>query len=326
MGSVIGTIQNGVIQDGVLSPVSYFGNVLSRGSILGVGEAHWYAGLFEEITKIMLSPQLDGLFQKLFVEFGNSAYQELLDSYINGGNVAFDDLSCIWLDSVSFPAWLHPCYGMFFKQVRDANKCRSYPVQIILSEPPIEWSKVKTDKHLKQLNGLRDQALFHKVNEETKGGKEPAIVFFGAKHILNKTPQFGRFKCFGEQAKHAFGETYHSVWPHMLSGDGYEKDHQMFDKPTSGGVIKTTDVNIRELCLCDVLPNRSAAGSSLSMKLPQVMDAYLYLGPQSRQFEVNTLSSDWNEILRQRLGFLNPRQKEVVSRVLNKSSAVVIRE
>jgi len=78
------------------------------------------------------------------VEFGAGAHQNILDRYLNGAEVPFNDLRKVWSDLVGydFPADI----GLinFFVTVRDVNS-KLPPerrIHVWAGEPPIDWSKI----------------------------------------------------------------------------------------------------------------------------------------------------------------------------------------
>lgn len=71
--------------EGMISPLTFLKTKLASGCVVAIGEAHWYAELFEQMTNTLLNPELDGVFSHLFIEFGNAKHQALLNNYLMGG-------------------------------------------------------------------------------------------------------------------------------------------------------------------------------------------------------------------------------------------------
>lgn len=86
----------------------------------------------------------------IVVEFGTAAYQDVMDRYTAGEEVAPDSLRRCWQETTQPFIWDAPIYAEFFAAVRVLNQ--SLPeekrVRVLLGEPPIDWSRIKTREDL----------------------------------------------------------------------------------------------------------------------------------------------------------------------------------
>ncbi|MDV6253041.1 hypothetical protein [Vibrio sp. EA2] len=300
--------------EGSISPLTFFKDKLDSGAILTIGEAHWYAELFEQITKSLLSPELDGVFTHLFVEFGNAKHQAMLTDYLAGRDISDDELAAVWLDSIAFPAWLHPCYGEFFRRLKLANMSRQTPLEVVLTEPAFNWQEIGHSTQLAQLNAERDQALVESIGNIKRNGASGIVVLVGARHILKRSPTFGstRHHPFGVLAEQKFGEHYVSVWPHMLPTplEGSSVEHAIY--PTQQPVFSN-------MSFVDLLPNKPTVNPYAETSVDQLVDAYWYSGPQGRQLDASCVevSPIWKERLRKRLPLVNERQRMVIEKIID---------
>lgn len=299
--------------EGMISPLTFFKAKLESGAVLAIGEAHWYADLFQQMTQVLLAPELDGVFTHLFVEFGNARHQALLSDYLSGGRVSDDELAAVWLDSIAFPAWMHPCYGEFFRRLKQANTSRKMPVEVVLTEPPFNWDEVNHPSQLAQINAERDQALIEGISRVKHNREQGVVALIGARHILKRSPAFGsiRHKPFGELAVQRFGEHYISVWPHMLPAT-LEKNS------LECGLYSTQQQILNQKSFVDLVPNKPTVNPYAEISVAQLVDAYWYLGPQNRQQDASGVEVPpmWRVRLKQRLPLLNERQRMVIKKVI----------
>ncbi len=296
--------------EGSLSPQVFLKGKLESGAVVAIGEAHWYADLFEQMTQALLSPDLDGVFRQLFVEFGNAKHQALLNDYLNEKAVSEQDLAAVWFDSIAFPAWLHPCYGDFFRRLKQANRTRKTPIEVVLTEPAFNWQEISHPAQLTKLNANRDQALLDGIDRVKQSAAQGVVVLIGARHILKRPPMLAsaRHQPFGVLAEQKFGDHYVAVWPHMLPAE-LEQDC---------GVYCTKQAELRQMSFADLVPNSLTVNPYGDTSLDQLVDAYWYLGEQTRQLDTSGIEipQQWKARLKQRLALVNERQSMVIQKVI----------
>ncbi|TCI03701.1 hypothetical protein EZV61_09155 [Corallincola luteus] len=306
--------------NGVEDPIMWVKSKLLDKHIVGLGEAHWFEGVFDHLVQLALSPQLDESYSDLVVEFGNRKHQSLLNAYLSGSDVPDEDLAAIWLDSMAFPAWLPPQYGRLFYLVREANKYRKTPIKVHLAEPEFDWNAIRTPADLALLNGQRDQAIFNYLKLNFALKDRPAIIIIGARHLLKKPLSGVRLRsnrCLAELFQEAKAGKLVSVWPHML-GTSTLADHPLDDIDVPS-LISADGELAQRVRFDDVLLHPPSVRVSLSPALFDMVDGYLYTGPQCRSNHVSrsaTLSSRWRQKLTYRLPLLNRKQQEVVVSML----------
>ncbi len=296
------------------SPLTFLSDKLASGAVVAIGEAHWYVELFEQMTQLLLSPELDGVFSHLFVEFGNAKHQALLDDYLFGKETSEGKLAAVWLDSIAFPAWLHPCYGDFFRRVKSANRSRKIPINIVLTEPAFDWQDIEHPTQLAKLNAGRDQALVDGISRVKKKVTQGVVVLVGARHILKRSPASAstRHHPFGVLAEQKFGKQYIAVWPHMLP------NKLELDSPEYG-VYSIQEPVFSQMSFIDLVPSNPAVNPYAEISVGQLVDAYWYLGPQTRQWDADGVEVPprWKARLKQRLAFVNERQRMVIQKVID---------
>ncbi len=299
--------------EGSISPLTFFRDKLKSGAVVAIGEAHWYVELFEQMTQVLLSPELDGAFSHLFVEFGNAKHQALLNDYLKGKEISEDELAAVWLDSIAFPAWLHPCYGDFFRRLKTANRSRKTPIEVVLTEPAFDWKDIEHATQLAKLNAERDQALLDGIERIKKNTAQGVVVLVGARHILKCSPVSGpaHHHPFGVLAGQNFGGQYVSVWPHIRATVP-EPDNAAY------GVYSSQQPAFRQMSFTDLVPNNPPVNPYPGISVALLVDAYWYLGVQSRQLDAAGVDIPvvWKARLKQRLLFVNERQSMVIQKVI----------
>lgn len=124
----------------------------------------------------------------IVVEFGSARYQDIMDRYIRGGEVSASDLRRAWQDTTQHAVWDGPMFEEFFRAVRQVNQslASSRRLRVLLADPPIDWSAVKTAAdHFKWLR-LRDTHGAELIQREVVAKKRKALLIFGAMHLQRK--------------------------------------------------------------------------------------------------------------------------------------------
>lgn len=122
----------------------------------------------------------------LVIEAGNARYQPLVDRYINGDAVSEDALSDAWLNTTV----ANQIYAdvEWFRQVRRINATRAPErrIRIVLGDPPIDWSVVRTrEDHFKWL-AQRDSYPAAVIQTEIIGRGRKALIIYGHLHFQRR--------------------------------------------------------------------------------------------------------------------------------------------
>jgi hypothetical protein len=165
--------------DGILAAFEQF-------PLVGLGDMHNMAQQEDFYVTLIRDPRFAKEVGNVVVEFGTAAHQDILDRYINGGDVAHAELRSVWSDVVG---WIPTVTGLgyvnFFVQVRTMNL--SLPpeqrVRVWLGEPAIDWSKIKTREDVVPFMSQRDSYPASIIKREILAKGKKAVVIYGAGHF-----------------------------------------------------------------------------------------------------------------------------------------------
>ena len=122
------------------------------------------------------------------VEFGSARSQAGMDRYIRGEDVPADQLRHAWQDTTQFGVWDVAIYEDFFRAVRELNATlpMNRQLRVLLADPPIDWSLVKTPAdHFTWLRA-RDTHGAELIQREVLAKKRKALAIFGGRHLQRK--------------------------------------------------------------------------------------------------------------------------------------------
>ena len=71
---------------------------------------------------LIRDPRFSATVNDIVVEFGNALYQDVIDRFVQGEQVAYEDLRKVWQDTTQRgTVWDRPIYEAFYRAVRDVN-------------------------------------------------------------------------------------------------------------------------------------------------------------------------------------------------------------
>jgi hypothetical protein len=120
--------------------------------LVGLGESHGLQNHHDALELLLSDPRVPAVVDDSVVEFGNARYQKMIDRFISGQPVADAHLRPAWRNTTQSPegTWDQPAYEQFFRTVRAVNWTLppGQRMRVLLGDPPIDWSKVRTNREL----------------------------------------------------------------------------------------------------------------------------------------------------------------------------------
>jgi hypothetical protein len=257
--------------------------------IVALGDLHGCQELYDFIHSLLHNLELKNKANDIVVEFGNSLYQDLADSYVAGKEVPPAELTQIWRNHTNPKVFDSPVYEQFFQTVRELNQ--SLPEgnrwRVLLGDPPIDWSKTATNKEWGRMLYRRDAHFAGVVEKEVLAKGRRALLIIGGAHLLRG---IDKENVTGRVEAQRPGSMF-IVIPHSGFSERNEEIEARLAKWKSG-----TLALLKSTWLGDLHPGLrwpqlknvklSAAGDSKEPRLEDVADAWLYVGPRESLTEV----------------------------------------
>jgi hypothetical protein len=275
--------------------------------VVGISAAHGNKDLDDFVLHVVRSPAFATKVNDIVVECGNSLYQQTLDRYIAGDDVALNEVRHVWRDTTQPMCGVSAIYEELFPLVRRINQ--SLPpgkkLRMLAGDPPIDWSKVKTGSDFGhgQFLMVRDANIASVMEKEVLAKHRKALMLFGTAHLFHaESTAVGIYEKiypgvtlviadhvgFGNwtpSAKYNNGfEARMASWPVPslvlqirgtwlldLLDTTYSSGNVMFGG-TDGGKLPTVPANAKGT-FAEVPPEAL-------LKFSEKVDAYLYLGPR----------------------------------------------
>jgi hypothetical protein len=158
--------------------------------LIMIGELHRWEQLHAFMREMTRNPEFVCRADDIVVEFGNSRLQELADRYAAGEKVTEAQLQSLWRETSVPLTWNSPVYRQFYETVREINQKHLCPrrVRIVLADPPLDWSKIKTAKDYAPWAD-RDGSYAEVVEREVLAKHHRAFLIAGQFHVIKRTPK-----------------------------------------------------------------------------------------------------------------------------------------
>lgn len=164
-------------------------------NIIALGEGgHGLLKSHELIRQMFDDPKIQELIDIVIVEFANTDYQEVLDQYIFGEDVAINDLRQVWRESGQ-PGRLGelPIYFQLLKKIRKINKFlpENKKIRVLAGDPSINWKAIQTLEDWKNQIGYSREKFPAELAIKygvTQGKK--ILIIYSESHLTKITDNF----------------------------------------------------------------------------------------------------------------------------------------
>ena len=165
--------------DGVLG-------ALRSHQLVAISDPHGSAAMQTLIRALIADPRFAELVDDIVLEVGNARYQPLVDDYVNGRTSDESALAEAWMNTTV--ANQISADVEWFRLVRRINAQRPAErrLRILLGDPPIDWSQVKSrEDHFKWL-GQRDSFPAALIQTEVLAKQRRALIVYGHLHFQRR--------------------------------------------------------------------------------------------------------------------------------------------
>ena len=133
--------------------------------------------------------RLQGTLTDIVVEFGSSRYQDLIDRFVRGDDVAEKALRHVWQNTTNAGvASDGPYVEEFYRAMRALNATlpRNKAYRVLGGDPPIDWDHVVTKADVRKWIVRRDTFPADLIHREVVERGRRALVVYGHLHFPRK--------------------------------------------------------------------------------------------------------------------------------------------
>jgi hypothetical protein len=178
-------------------------------------------------------------------------------------------------------------YGEFYDAVRAANLERrgKHPIRLLLGDPYGDWDKIKDAEDLGPYLAHRDQWYAQVVKDEVLAKHHRALLIMGAGHFLRRSGP----GLVEQEIRAAEVNPYLVVLGTNAVG-GYDDLDSRFDTWRAPVIVQLAGNWVGNLPAMPVVTGGEVAANAL--KMADVADALLYVGPRDTLTSVNVPRSE----------------------------------
>jgi hypothetical protein len=140
-------------------------------------------------VSLLRDPRISSVVDDIVVEFGDARYQDVIDRFTRGEDVAYASLRHVWQDTTQVEfIWDLPIYEDFFRAVRQVNASlpRAHRLRVLLADPPIDWATVRSREDVQKYALQRDAYAVDLIRREVLARKHRALLVYGTQHLVRK--------------------------------------------------------------------------------------------------------------------------------------------
>lgn len=176
--------------------------------IVMLGEMHGSVQQHLLLKQLVTNPAFAARVNDIVVEACNSLYQEAMDRYIAGEDVAPERLRPAWENVVGAPggAPVPPYHGLF-ATIRAANQKlpQARRLRVLCGDPPIDWTRVEAREDIAPFLGFRDEHYASVVRYQVLALRRKALLLMGSGHFQRREGKPGLIE---QQMLQAFVKPY----------------------------------------------------------------------------------------------------------------------
>jgi hypothetical protein len=173
-----------------VDPVAAIVDALRSHQIVAFSDAHGNREMYAFALAAIRDARVRAAINDVVIENGNARYQDVMDRYVRGENVAYDDVRHVWHETTQTQT-LGPRDGVIpelYQVIRKLNQGlpRQRQLRVLLGDPPIDWSAVKTPADHRPWIEKRDSHAADVIRREVVSRNRRGLVIYGQGHLQRK--------------------------------------------------------------------------------------------------------------------------------------------
>jgi hypothetical protein len=243
-----------------------------RYAIVGMEAGHSMKDIDDFILSLIRQPGFPLIVNDIVLECTNSKYQSVLDRYIAGENVSFEQVSRAWRTSGPPCADFHVGVFPLIRRI-NLRLPTDKRLRVLAGEPPVDFDSITTEAQARNYygSGRREESMAAVIEREVLVKHRKALVLYGGFHLMHSNRGGNGVALYERKYP---GITY-VIWVNETGCSGTNAftraiESRMADwpVPSVAGIRNTTFAQ-----LDDLSPSPFGRWS-------ESVDAVLYLGPR----------------------------------------------
>lgn len=173
-----------------VEPVGAIAEAFRSHQIVAFSDAHGNREMYAFALAVVRDARVRAALNDVVIENGNARYQEVMDRYVRGEEVAYESLRRVWHDTTQTQT-LGPRDGSIpelYQVIRalNAGVPRGRQIRVLLGDPPIDWANVRSEADHRTWIEQRDSHAAGVIRREVVARNRRALVLYGQGHLQRR--------------------------------------------------------------------------------------------------------------------------------------------
>ena len=173
-----------------VDPIAAIADALRSHRIVAFSDAHGNREMYAFALAVIRDARVRAAINDVVIENGNARYQDVMDRYVRGENVSYDEVRHVWHETTQTQT-LGPRDGVIpelYQLIRMLNQGlpRQRQLRVLLGDPPIDWRAVKTPADHRPWIEKRDSHGAEVIRREVVSRNRRGLVIYGQGHLQRK--------------------------------------------------------------------------------------------------------------------------------------------
>lgn len=171
--------------ENIFAATDFIINQFDVNDIVAIGETHDKVEVTDFYIQLVEKDEFRNQVDFIVLEMGNHLFQSTLNDYINGKEVEEKDLFKLWRDHTSCQINGSDNTGMIrlLKAIREINQNSDKKVQVLVGDPPVDWTKITCAQQFYKYLGNRRPFYTSIVIDHIVNKKKKALIIMGNSHF-----------------------------------------------------------------------------------------------------------------------------------------------
>ena len=167
-------------------PIAAIVDAFRTHDLVALSDAHGNLQTQMFLRTLVADPRFATVVNDIAIEVANARYQDVMDRYLRGEPISIEAVRPAWQNTtVANQIWADET---LFESIRAANASRppERQLRVLLGDPPIEWTAVRTrEDHFRWL-AMRDSYPAALVQVEVLAKRRKALLVWGHLHFQRR--------------------------------------------------------------------------------------------------------------------------------------------
>ena len=169
-----------------IEPISAILTAFDQHNVVALSEPHRNEQAHALRLALVRHPRFSSMVDDIVWECGNASYQDVMDRFISGEDVAWNPAWQDTIGSIGSTLCDQQMYEDFLRAVRELNMRlpKDSHVRVLLGDPPVDWDTVKSAEDAIKWAEQRGSHVAAVIRREVLSKGRRALMIYGWAHLM----------------------------------------------------------------------------------------------------------------------------------------------